>query len=369
MLVWNYNGQSFLTVAGLKDVVVEYSSDGTGWMQIDSVNEFARASSLDDYAPNTTVAFDGIPIKSMKITANSNWSGGLADQFGLSEVQFLQIPVNAREPSPNDGAKEIAVDVTLGWRAGREAAEHDVYISTDEQAVIDGTPLAVTVSEASYGPLSLNLGSTYFWRVDEVNNAETPTTWQGDIWSFSTQEYLVVDDFESYNDISEGEEGSNLVYLTWIDGFDNPSANGSTMGYITGSSLETSIVYGGRKSAPFFYDNTTASKSEITASTDNLPIGRDWTIGSPRALVLWVFGDPTNTTTEQMYVKVNTAQAILDINLTQADWQEFIIDLASLGIDLNSVTTLSISLERTGAIGGSGMVFIDDILLYTPLDE
>lgn len=95
MLVWNYNGQSFLTAVGLKDVVVEYSSDGANWMQINSVNEFDRASGLDDYAPNTTIALDGIPVKSVKIYASSNWSGGFSDQFGLSEVQFLQIPVNA----------------------------------------------------------------------------------------------------------------------------------------------------------------------------------------------------------------------------------------------------------------------------------
>jgi len=101
MLVWNYNGQSFLTAVGLKDVVVEYSSDGANWVQIDSVNEFARASGLDDYAPNTTIPFDGIPVKSVKIYANSNWSGGFSDQFGLSEVQFLYIPERAREPYPD----------------------------------------------------------------------------------------------------------------------------------------------------------------------------------------------------------------------------------------------------------------------------
>ena len=182
MLVWNYNGQSFLTAVGLKDVVVEYSSDGANWVQIESINEFARASGLDDYAPNTTIALEGIPVKSIRIYANSNWSGGFSDQFGLSEVRFLEIPVYAREPSPDDGATEITVDVTLGWRAGREAAEHNVYMSGDEQAVTDGVVPVVTVSEAGYSPsVDFDLASTCYWRVDEVNDAETPGTWLGDV--------------------------------------------------------------------------------------------------------------------------------------------------------------------------------------------
>lgn len=60
-------------------------------------------------------------------------------QCGLSEVRFSYIPVSAREPNPASGAKDVSVNATLGWRAGREAAKHNVYLSTDQQAVIDGT--------------------------------------------------------------------------------------------------------------------------------------------------------------------------------------------------------------------------------------
>ncbi|NIO63522.1 MAG: hypothetical protein GTO35_13450, partial [Gammaproteobacteria bacterium] len=91
-------------------------------------------------------------------------------------------PVWAREPDPDSGATDVDVDVTLSFRGGREAAQHDVYLSTDEQAVIDGTAPVATVTETSYGPLDLDLGQTYYWRVDEVNEAETPATWQGNLW-------------------------------------------------------------------------------------------------------------------------------------------------------------------------------------------
>jgi hypothetical protein len=368
MLVWNYNGDLILTLFGLKEVTIEYSTDGVNWTQLDGVTEFAQASGLAGYASNTTVEFGDVAAKDVRITAVSNFgSGSFFGQYGLSEVRFMYIPVSAREPSPADQATDVAVDTILGWRTGREAAEHNVYISTDEQAVIDGTAPAVTVSQVGYGPLTLDMGSEYFWRIDEVNNAETPAAWQGDIWGFATQDDLVVDDFESYNDIEEGQEGSSLVYLTWIDGYNTPSTNGSTIGFVTGASMETNIVHGGNQSVPVIFNNTAASFSEITAGTDNLDIGRDWTKGGAETMVLWFYGNRDNSVNEQMYVKINNAKVVYDgdvRNLTRERWTQWNIDLASLGINLSNVATLTIGFERTGATGGSGTVFIDDIRLY-----
>ncbi|MGB2799999.1 MAG: LamG-like jellyroll fold domain-containing protein, partial [Dehalococcoidia bacterium] len=231
MRVWNNNTLLEPVIGfGVKDATIEYSVDGNNYTTLGTTHEFARASGAAGYAHNTTVDVGGVAVKYVRLTINSNW-GGIVKQCGLSEVRFLYIPLRAREPQPESGATDVAVDVILGFRAGREAAERNVYLSSDEQAVIDGNAPVSTVTENSYSPSPLDVDSTYYWRVDEVNDAETTTTWQGDIWNFTTQESLVVDDFESYNEIPAGEEGSNLVYLTWIDGYENPSANGSTMGH------------------------------------------------------------------------------------------------------------------------------------------
>ena len=128
--------------------------------------------------------------RKVRITANSNWGDSpIFNKYGLSEVRFLHIPVAARQPSPNSGAADVAIDATLTWRSGREAAEHNVYLSTDQQAVTDGTAPAATVHQAGYSPSSLVLGTTYFWRVDEVNQTETPAVWPGDVWTFTTADY------------------------------------------------------------------------------------------------------------------------------------------------------------------------------------
>ncbi len=248
MWVWNSN-QMMEPVIGLgfKDVSIEYSVNGTDYTTLGTTHEFARGTGAADYA-NTAVDLSGVAAKHVRLTANSNWGEGFLDQYGLSEVRFFSIPVQAREPSPDSGATDVDVDVTLGFRAGRDAVTHDVYLSSDEQVVTDGNTPVSTVTEAGYGPLSLDLGMTYYWKTNEVNEAETTTTWQGDIWNFTTHEYFVVDDFEDYNDYPPNE-----IWSTWIDGYGVPT-NGATAGYPApdwGADehyVETTIVHGGEQS-------------------------------------------------------------------------------------------------------------------------
>ncbi|MHC4630127.1 MAG: LamG-like jellyroll fold domain-containing protein, partial [Planctomycetota bacterium] len=364
MWAWNYN----LTIEplvgfGLKDVTIEYSANGTDYTTLGTTHEFAQAPGAAGYAHNTTVDFEGVAAQYVRLTANSNW--GMLPQYGLSEVRFFHIPVRASEPSPDSGATDVDLDVVLSWEAGREAAQHDVYISSDEQAVIDGTAAVATVSETSYGPLSLDLGMTYYWKINEVNLAETPTTLEGDLWNFTTAEYLVVDDFESYNDLDPDDPNSNRIFNTWIDGFEQPT-NGSVVGYASPPFCEQTIVHGGGQSMPLFYDNSgTArySEAELTLSPP-----QDWTKQGVNALSLWFSGDPNNVP-DQMYVKINGSKVTYDgdaDNLTLRPWQPWNVDLPSLGIDLQNVTKFSIGFgdEAGTTPGGSGLVFFDGIRLY-----
>jgi len=377
MLVWNYNSSVEPLVGfGIKEATIEYATDGTNWTTLGTTHEFARGPGATGYASNTTVDFAGAAARYVKITAQSNW-GGIFAQYGLSEVRFFYIPVLAREPDPPPGATDVSVDATLSWKPGREASAHNVYLSNDEQAVIDGTVPPASVTSPSYAS-SLNLASTYYWRIDEVNDAEVPSSWQGDIWSLSTQEYLVVDDFEAYNDIESGQEGSNLVYETWTDGF-GTTTNGSTIGYAEAfqPSMEKTRIYDGKQAVPFFYNNTTASVSEVTANVANLKAGRDWSKHGIKGLTLRFYGDPNNVP-QQMYVKINSAKVRYEgnaENLNRPAWQMWYVDLASLGTNLSNVTTLTIGFERIGGVGGQGMLLLDGIRLYsydreliTPID-
>jgi hypothetical protein len=196
MWVWNYN-QTIESILGFgfRDVTIEYSTNGTDYTTLGTTVEFAQAPGAAGYAHDITIDFGGLGAKYVRLTAANNW-GGILPQYGLSEVRFLYIPVNATEPYPDSGATGVVRDVVLGWNAGREAATHDLYISTDEQAVIDGTAPVVTAAETSYGPLALDLDMTHYWKVNEVNEAETTTTWESALWTFTTSDHIVVDDFE-----------------------------------------------------------------------------------------------------------------------------------------------------------------------------
>jgi len=314
---------------------------------------------VSDYAHNKTVDLSGVAAKYIRLTANSNW-GGIVPQYGLSEVRFFYIPVHARKPTPDSGATDVDVDVVLSFRAGRQAAKHDVYFSDSWEAVIDGTAAVISVTETSYGPLSLDLGKTYYWRVDEVNEAETPTTWQGDLWDFTAQEYLVVDDFESYNDLDPTDPESNRIFNTWLDGYDVPT-NGSLVGYDVPPFCEQTIVRSGKQAMPFFYDNSGTARYSEAART--FAAAQNWTQAGAATLVLHIHGDPNNAA-EQMYVKVNDSKVVYGGDagdMKKTSWQQWNIDLASLA-------KLSIGVgDETGmTLGGSGVVYFDDIRLYPP---
>jgi hypothetical protein len=373
MLVWNHN--SFLERVvgfGIKEAVVEYSADGTSWTTVGTTHEFARADSAAGYAANTTIDLSGVIAKYVKITANNNW--GSLPQYGLSEVRFLYVPVRAREPDPASGAKDIDVaNVALRWRAGREAALHDVYLGTDEQTVIDETisPAGIPAGSGytSYDAGTLDLAQTYYWKVNEVNQAQIPANWQGDVSSFSTRDYLVVENFEPYNDLDPTDPESNRIFNTWIDGLDQP-VNASVVGYANAPFAEPTIVYEGKQSMPLSYYNTTATYSEATVNIANLQIGQDWTKSGIKTLSLWFYGDPNNAA-EQMYAKLNGSKVAYDSdvdNLARIKWQAWNINLADFGTNLSNVTELSIGFERSGAVGGAGLVLFDNIIL-TPFDR
>jgi len=367
MWVWNSNESLEPSIGlGFKDVLIEYSGNGVDFVTLGTTHEFARGTGSDDYAHNTTIDMGGLGAKFVRLTSNSNWED-LLPQFGLSEVRFLSIPVQADEPNPPFGTFGVALDLDLAWRAGREADKHDVYFSDDWQAVVEGTSPVTTVSEANHGPLSLDLGKTYFWRVDEVNDAETPSMWPGEVWSFTTIKSLVVDDFESYNGLNEGEPGSNRIYLAWVDGYNNPAINGSVVGHANPPFVEQTIVHGGSQSMPMSYDNTVGKSEAILTLTSN----RDWTVKGVNRLAIWYIGDTSNAA-EPMYVILNNNAVVINDNPNAAqagEWTEWFIDLKTFedqGVNLSNVNTIAIGLGNRSnpQAGGTGTMYFDDIELF-----
>ncbi|MCH8219683.1 MAG: LamG domain-containing protein, partial [Planctomycetes bacterium] len=333
--VWNSNQtiESFIGF-GAKDVVIEHSLDGENWTVLEGVGPLAQAPGTAGYAHNNTVGFGGVTAQHVRMTINS--VQGFAPQASLSEVRFFSIPTLATRPSPDSGATNVAPDLLLSWgRDGREAGRHDVYIGTDANDL----SLAGSVTESNFDTQAsdLQLGQTYYWQVVEVNEAETPTEWAGDVWSFTTVGSIVIDDMESYRD-----EEFLEIWATWIDGFDDPANNGAIVGAVPSLgdfSPETDRVHGGSQSLPLHYDNRTAAQSEATRTFDT-PM--DWTEHGVASLVLYFEGSSTNTG-GNFYVKINDTKIAYDgdaSNLMRLGWNKWTLILAEVGANLSRVSSL-----------------------------
>ncbi len=374
MKTWNSNGAAESAIGwGVKDVVIEYSVDGENWTVLPDATQLSRASGLPTYAQPDEIAFNGVPAKMVRLDIESNW-GGVLMSYGLSEVQFTMIPSQARTPEPASGTTDIQPDDTVTWRAGREAATHTVTIGTDANAVANGTAPSVTTNTngLDLSTLDLQLGETYYWRVDEVNDAEETTVWTGPVWSLSIVPTMVVDDFEDYGTISP-----DRPFQTWLDGFgysadeffaQGYAGNGTGAGighdiwslsspYYDGDIMETAtVISGSTRSLPLYFDNASgASQTDRTFAP-----AQDWTLGGITTLSVAVHGNADLSAANTLYAEINGTKVPYDGDLSVPIWRPWHVDLAALGINLSSVSTLSIGVEGAG----SGLVLLDDILLH-----
>jgi len=144
------------------------------------------------------------------IGGNAQWPGGwwngLIDDVRIynralsqEEIQIIMQGstgeyLQASNPTPADGDLYAYTWVNLNWRAGDLAVSHDVYFGEDFDDVKDGTEEAFRGNQAesffvaglpgfSY-PNGLIPGTTYYWRIDEVNDLHPDSPWKGNVWSF-----------------------------------------------------------------------------------------------------------------------------------------------------------------------------------------
>jgi len=115
--------------------------------------------------------------------------------------------------------------VTLSWRPGDFAVSHDIYLGGNFDDVDNGaddtfqgnqasTMLIVGFAGFAY-PEGLVPGTTYYWRIDEVNDTEPNSPWKGDIWSFSIPPKTAYDP-----DPADGAEFVDLdATFSWTGGF------------------------------------------------------------------------------------------------------------------------------------------------------
>jgi len=282
-------------------------------------------------------------------------------------------PVRAGAPNPSNSAVDTRQTAILSWSSGEAAASHEVYFGTDPDAVKNADTSSSEykgtrdLGSESFEPGQLEWDTTYYWRIDEVE--DDGTIQKGNVWSFTTANFLIVDDFELYNDLNPDEPGSNRIFNAWLDGFDNPAVNGSVVGNLDPPFAEQTIVHSGNQSMPMSYDNAVGKSEATSVLTSN----RDWTVKGVNKLAIWFRGDSTNAA-EPMYVVLNGSAVVNNDNPDAAQigvWTEWNIDLqafADQGMNLANVNSITLGLgnRNNPVAGGAGMMYFDDIRLYAP---
>ena len=280
-------------------------------------------------------------------------------------------PLLAWSPSPAKGSTpDINNVLPLTWSPGEKASQHDVYFGADADAVKDADTSDTTgvyrgrQSGTSFTPAEgVEWGAgPFYWRIDENNTDGTVS--KGRVWSFTVADFLLVDDFESYDNVdpAPGEPGLNRIFDKWIDGF-GTLTNGALVGNDLPPYAERTVVHSGAQSMIYRYDNA-GKTSEATLS---LVYPRDWTEEGVTKLSLCFNGDSGNSA-DRMFVALGNATVYHpDPAATQIPgWNEWVIDLTEFaGANLTNVgaITIGVGTKNSPAAGGSGTMYFDDIRL------
>ncbi len=341
---------------------------GVEWTGTIDLAEGQRYSLIMEYYENTGNA------RAILYWNSPSWLSPYQPKQVIPQGAF-SLPVRARSPNPPSGAVDVRQTSILTWSPGEAAASHDVYFDTDANAVQNADTSSPEyrgsrdLDSESYDPGQLEWNTTYYWRVDEIEAAGTIQ--RGNLWSFTTADFLVIDDFESYTDnYKDGE----AIWQTWIDGMDNGTT--SYVGYevaSNGTFGETTVVRGGLQSMPLKYNNVSAlyyAEADRTWDT-----AQDWTLNGIDTLTLHVQGSADNDAAP-LYVALEDAAGHVavvgygDETVAQSlDWIKWKIPLGRFaGVNPAAIKAMHIGLgDRDNPTrGGAGVIYIDDIWVMKP---
>jgi len=191
--------------------------------------------------------------------------------------------LKATNPKPADGATGVTLPL-LQWTPGARAIWHDVYIGTNPQpgpAELVGRQIAAM--SMYYYMAALTPGTTYYWRIDEVEPDKT-TIHTGDVWSFTTLALTASD--PSPADGATGVAPS--VKLTWLPG-SNAVAHDVYFGIEeTLVAQGTGETFKGKQVAPQYDPGTLLSGTTYYWRIDEVVVSRPPASGVIRGSV-WSF--------------------------------------------------------------------------------
>jgi len=199
ILAYAMDGNSDSCHAGLDGEETPLSNRMSGWSTSYSWDndryERPERAQIDIATPGLHVLNiwpreDGLTVDKIVLTTDPDYR-----PTGTGpEESHRGLILKAYKPDPEDGALYEDTWVSLSWSAGETAVSHDVYFGENFDDVNDGTAdtFQGNQSGAFYVvgfpgfpfPDGLVTGTTYYWRIDEVE-ADGTTKHKGDVWDFT----------------------------------------------------------------------------------------------------------------------------------------------------------------------------------------
>ncbi len=341
ILIQDESYEMALTITRLSSSLYEITSivDVDGPVQVKTTTDYINATSFNSFFllhPSTGI--DSLALRDLHL-----------------EYEATPLAQPASLPIPTDETDGIGALTTLSWAAPIHARTSQVYLGDTYEAVLTGTPdsscyLGPTATRCENDPGRFCLeieqpeaGRRWYWRVDLFYDGGLIET--GPVWSFTTADYRVIDDFDY-----ELNDSSLIAY--WQDG----SSNGSTSQISPYLAFHLNVGFDNSQ-PPYF--------AEVTLPFDS---PQDWS-KRQADLSFWYRGDPA---ANALHISLSDSQAthtlsIDDPTTTQCrSWQLIRLRLIDFsGIDLAQVTRLSFKIGSTSgnAPGGQGSVGFDEIRL------
>ena len=170
------------------------------YVPVNDANQFIMTVNARIDITGGTLKLNGNHVSKIQGYVGSGWITPYNNQSGaVVNVEFydnitwvtasnLTQRKQAQKPEPNNEKEQIAPDVILSWRSGIDVSSHAVYIGTSfsdvNNANVSSDEFQDYADTNSYNPNDLELNTTYYWRVDEVNGLNT---YKGNVWSFTTE--------------------------------------------------------------------------------------------------------------------------------------------------------------------------------------
>ncbi|MEO8534364.1 MAG: T9SS C-terminal target domain-containing protein [Flavobacterium sp.] len=185
----------------------------------ETINASQRANAKID-AAMAYITFSAVKAKDVMIRFEIDQTSNpdIVKQIVINgfEIDTPNLMNQARSPQPQNGDEHVADKTnTLQWDASKNAVAHQLYFGEDKNAVANANESSKEfkgkLTERSFPVSNLYSMSTYYWRVDEIDNKGNVTL--GNVWSFKPAQ-LAFSDAEGYGRFAVGGRGGKVIEVT-----------------------------------------------------------------------------------------------------------------------------------------------------------